>query len=461
MDTISNIFDATPAPAGVFYPQDFSLQKLDFINSSGQRFEMQKLMVEMSYYEDIYSFCVSGSVTLRDSQGFIELFQLSGNEYMEINFGKIKDAPNTDDQIFHVYKIGKRMPTGNLNDEFYTLYFCSEELYLSEQLKISKSYLGQKISSIVTSILTDTLKTKPSKINKIEETTGVYDFLVPRFKPLETISWISTYARPATGGKGSDMLFYENRYGYNFRSLQSIYKDPVYATYKYQQKNLSKELEQIQDKVTTVLDYEFVKTYDVLNDTNSGTFANQLISLDPVTRKSSVTNFDYSKYQKETASLNGSGVLNPSTNRLGTTPNQNYGAVTKVAISNSNQAQSAYIKQAPGSVAKDIYLETYVPNRTAQLGLANYTVLKLMIPGDPGVTAGAIINFSLLSTKPTSTTRDADKFYSGKYLVSAVRHIMNDSGSYITILEIAKDSSDTTYAGTNNNATERLQAAKE
>jgi hypothetical protein len=461
MDTIANNFDSTPAPAGIFYPQDFALQKLDFINASGQRFEMQKLMVEMSYYEDIYSFCASGSVTIRDSQGFIELFQLSGNEYMEINFGKVKDAANSDDQIFHVYKIGKRLPTGNLNDEFYTLYFCSEELYLSEQLKISKSYLGQKISSIVKSILTDILKTKSSKINKIEETIGVYDFLVPRFKPLETISWISTYARPDTGGKGSDMLFYENRYGYNFRSLQSIYKDPVYASYRYQQKNLSKDLEKIQDKVTSVLDYEFVKTYDVLNDTNSGTFANQLISLDPITRKSSVTNFDYTKYQKESASLNGNKVLNSSPNRLGTTPNQNYSAVTKVAIGNSNQAQSPYIKQAPGSVAKDIYLETYIPNRSAQLGLANYTVLKIMIPGDPGVTAGSIINFELLSLKPSSTTKEADRFYSGKYLVSAVRHVINDSGSYITILEIAKDSNNTAYGNTNNNASERIQAVQE
>jgi hypothetical protein len=210
------------------------------------------------------------------------------------------------------------------------------------------------------------------------------------------------------------------------------------------------------DKVVSVLDYEFIKTYDVLNDTNSGTFANQLISLDPVTRKSSVTNFDYKKYQSGSSSLNGDGVLSPSKNRLGTTQNESYNAVTKVGISNAGQALTPYISQAPGSVAKDIYLETYVPNRTAQLGLANYTTLKLMIPGDPGVTAGSIINFELLSLKPSSTSREADKFYSGKYLVSAVRHIINDSSSYITVLEIAKDSTGTIYGNTNDNSDRNL-----
>lgn len=459
MATIPNDFGVSQSPAGIFYPQDFSLEKLDFITSSGQRFEMKKLMVEMSYYEDIYSFCISGSITIRDSIGFIELLQLSGNEYMELNFGKIKGAPNSNSQTFHVYKIGKRLPTGNLNDEFYTIYFCSEELYLSEQIKISKSFNGQKISSIISNILTNTLKVESSKINTIESTTGVYSFIVPRFKPFETISWLSTYARPTIDG-GADMLFYQNRYGYNFRSLQSIYKDKVYATYKYQQKNLSKEIEKPQDKVTTVLDYEFVKTFDVLGDTAAGTYANRLISIDPFTRKSTVTNFDYEKYQNKSASLNGKSILNPSTNRLGVKQNKASDSVTKVVISNANQADAPYVKQAPGSVAKDVYVETFVPNRTAQIALSNYTLVKLMIPGDPGVTAGSVINFSLMTTKPTSTTREEDKFYSGKYLVTAVRHILGDGGSFVSVLEIAKDSNKTNYAGVNISSTNFAKATK-
>jgi len=460
MATITNDFSVTQAPAGIFYPQDFSLEKLNFVTASGQRFQMKKTMIEMSYYEDIYSFCVSGSITIRDAQNFIEVLQLTGSEYIEINFGKIKGAPNTDDQVFHVYKIGKRTPTGNLNDEFYTIYFCSEELYLSEQLKISKSFKGIKISDMITNILTDVLKVNTKKINKIEPTTGVYDFIVPRFKPLETISWISTYARPEKGS-GSDMLFYENRYGFNFRSLQSIYKDNVYATYKYQQKNLSNDLEQPEDKASTVLDYEFVKAYDILENTSSGVFANQLISLDPVTRKSSITNFDYSKYQKSNDSLNGTSVLNPAPNRLGITQNQAYNATTKVAIGNSGQAQLPYIKQSAGSVAGDIFIETYIPNRTAQISLANHTVLKLMIPGDPGITAGVIINLDLMTTKPTNSTRDKDKFYSGKYLVTAVRHVLSDGGSYITILEIAKDSNKTNLDSVNTNSPNIQSAVKE
>jgi len=178
---------------GAYYTQDYSLETLNFLTSSGQKFELKRLMIDMSYYEDLYSFTASGYVTVTDSQGFIELFQLTGNEFIEVNFGKVKNGSNNNDQLFRVYKVGGKKPAGNLNTETYTLYFCSEELLLSEQIKISKSYTGQKISTIVENILVDKLKVPSSKINNIESTTGLYDFVIPRLKPFEAISWLSTY----------------------------------------------------------------------------------------------------------------------------------------------------------------------------------------------------------------------------------------------------------------------------
>ena len=49
------------------------------------------------------------------------------SELLEI----VKNGSNQTDKIFRVYKSGKRVPAGNMNSEFYTLYFCSEELTIS------------------------------------------------------------------------------------------------------------------------------------------------------------------------------------------------------------------------------------------------------------------------------------------------------------------------------------------
>jgi hypothetical protein len=436
---------------GAYYPQDYSLESLNFLTGSGQRFDMKKIFVELSYYEDIYSFAVSGYATIVDAQGYIELLQLTGNEFIEISFSKTKNAPNTNKQVYRVYKIGDRKPIGNMNSESYTFYFCSEELLLSEQIKISKSYKGKKISEVIRNIMTEKLAVNPLKLN-IEETTGVNDFIVPQFKPFETISWLSTYARPnGSGIKGADMLFFETKDKFNFRSLQSMFQDEIYTTYKYQQKNIDEKIQSFQEETISVLEYEFVKVYDMMNDTSTGTFANRLISIDPMSRTSKITDFNYLKYKTQAKTLNPGDPTNIMKNRLGLTNADSYNASFKVATSNAFQQNDPYIKQVVDGVAKNIAIETYVPNRTAQISLANYTVLKIKIPGDTGITAGRTINFNLLTLKPTSTKKNLDELYSGKYLVTAVRHIIQPT-VFQTVLEIAKDSTPTKYASIDNNS---------
>jgi len=444
---------------GAYYPQDFSLKTLNFLTASGQRIEIKKLLVELSYYEDIYSFVASGYITLVDAQGFIELMRLTGNEFIEVNFGKVKGGKNETDQLFRVYKSSARKPSGNQNSEVYTLYFCSEELLLSEQNKISKSFKGNKISKIVNNILTDKLKVNSSKIDVIEETTGLYDFVIPNMKPFEAISWVSTYARPAAY-PGADMLFFETKNGFAFRSLQSMFKDNVYATYKYEAKNIDDKTQSFQEKTITVLDYEISKPFDTLNEINSGTLSNRLISIDPLTRTFKKTDFDYEKFKSQSKSLNANGIQDTLQNRLGKKENESYDGVLKVVIGNSNQKQVSYVKERESGVAQDIFVETYIPNRTAQISLANYTVIKATIPGDPGITAGRTINFNLLSLKPRQE-RDLDKFYSGKYLVTAVRHIIQSQGVYQTVLEIVKDSTPTAYSSINNNSSNWKAAVNE
>jgi hypothetical protein len=58
-----------------------------------------------------------------------------------------------------------------------------------------------------------------------------------------------------------------------------MFKQDIYATYKYQAKNLDNKTLSFQEKATTVLEYDFVKTYDMVDDIQSGTFSNRLISL--------------------------------------------------------------------------------------------------------------------------------------------------------------------------------------
>ena len=99
------------------YPLDYSIQDLNLLGSNGQKFNLKRMMSTLSYYEDLYSFSSSGTLVVSDASGFIESLQLTGNEFLIIDIGKVKDAPDNTIETFRLYKITKRKPSADMNSE--------------------------------------------------------------------------------------------------------------------------------------------------------------------------------------------------------------------------------------------------------------------------------------------------------------------------------------------------------
>jgi hypothetical protein len=428
--------DSYSAPNVSYYPQFGAIDDLSIITVNNEKMTIKGLLVELSYYEDIFSFVVSGYIKLKDAYGLVESLQLTGKESIIIEFGSTGgDARPA--QTFRLYSIPKRNPIGNLNSEMVELYFCSEELLLSEQIKVVKSFKGTEVSTMITDILQNYLfvGVGNTKNYYVERTVGKYDLIVTAKKPMEAISWLSTYALPSLKG-GADMLFYETVWGFYFRSLGTLYQQKPVTTYKYDQKNVRGD--SFAEGEVSVLDMEFVKTFDSLDEIRTGSFANRLISLDPLTRTRTVTDFDYEKYKNDASKLNPGTLLSTSKNRLGLRQNQAYSGSLKMVTGNSNQKIKLGEKNS-GFVAEDIFIERTVPNRTAQIALVNHTKLKLRIPGNSLLSAGDTINFNLLSYFG-GEKKKLDQYYSGKYLVTAIRHNFTGDGVYQSVVEISKES---------------------
>ena len=426
------------APNIAYYPQDASIDTLRIFPVGNPRgVDVSKIMVELSYFEDIYSFVVSGYIILRDGIGIIEKLQLSGKETIKISFGKTKEGKANVAKDFRIYSIPDRKPVGNQTTEYIKLYFCSPELFTSEQSKVVKSYKGKSVRDMVYDIASNQMRINPNKIKKtnFESTNGVYDFIVPTLKPFEAISWLSTYAKPiGVGTTGADMLFYETKDGFEFRSLSNIYKTAPYKTYRYDIKNI--EGQTFEQKITSVLDYQFIKDFDSLNEISSGTFVNRVMAFDPLSRTINITDFNYTDYK--------GSKLNKDT-PTDVTEYKDPRSSLKLVATNSNQKLKPTLGPFKDSLSPDVFVQETVRNRTAQLALANYTILKIRIPGDTGLKAGSVINFNILSLDATKQTRELDKFYSGKYLVTAVRHIIQSQGIFQSVLEITKESSQAKY----------------
>jgi hypothetical protein len=423
--------------------KDFDLQTLTLVTSTGL-IDLRFLMVELSYNEDLFNNSVTGYLMIAETSGLIEKLSLMGTEFLRLILKKQSDNSFIIDKTFRIYKAGKRKLGGTMESESYCLYFCSEEMMLSEQYKINKSYPNTKISDIVKDICTNYLKIPESKL-EIDETYGPYDFIIPYLKPFDAINWLSTYARPVGNIPGSDMVFFQNKDKFLYKSLQSlIYANP-YDSYRYDPKNTVKVHDtDMSEQMTNAITYEILDSFDTLNATNSGMFANKLISVDILTRSKKITKFNYDEYKNEANDLNPYGLNNGYTNRFGDMMTDTSEACLKLVFSNFDDAK--VVGQA--NTAHNIWAETYIPYRTAQIQLANYHRLRLSVPGDPNLTVGSVIEFNLLSRDPLN--KEPEMYYSGNYLVTATRHMISTT-SYKTVIEIAKGSVPSPFAAATSN----------
>lgn len=439
----------------VQYSTDYRLEKINLVTSlSNGVVNLIPFMVELNLFEDIYSSTISGELVVSDALGLISNFRLNGTEFIEIQLRKSSNDNTALTENYRIYKISNRATGENNSFETYTINFCSEEFLLSEQYRVSKAFKGKEISSIVKSILTDYIKvgSGSTKNINIDDTDGTYDFILPNKKLFETINWLATYALP-TGKVGADMLFFENRDGYYFRSLQTMYGQSPYQTFKFDPKNIDVNLQQ---QVTNAFNFEVLNFFDTLGGVSNGTFANRVITINPLTRTYKVDNdFNYSEYYSKAKRMNteGSAIVNDYKNRHKKTmydspPNELQMGTLRMVVDNTEMKKHPYFAKNPDAIANDINIRRYMPNRVAQIALANYTRIKITVAGDPNLVAGKTVVFNTFGFNGTEM-RDKDPIYSGKYLITAVRHIVKNS-SYITVVELAKESVNAKYASHNN-----------
>jgi len=438
---------------GILTSQDIGIKSCLISGSSGQQIDFKNIIIEFNYYEDIFANGVSGSLVVNDSMGYINILQLQGSEVLSL----VIDKPGLNLPIsgnYRIYTISNRKQTNSTNQN-YIIKFCSEELFLNEQYRISKSYTKVKVSDIVIDIAYNQLKI-PEPLLIIDETTGLRDIVVPNFKPIQAINWLSTFAL-AGGSKniGAPFFFYEDRDGWKFKSILTLFKQPVYKTYEYSVKGLKSDsndlVTDLNAEIVNVIQYEHVKNFDSVSAARSGVFANKLHTVDPLRLKLGETDFNYAQYlSNNPATLNQYNIPDTAKNRKGDTMSD-ASAVVKYCMTTSGQNQNSYIKSKNITVNENLVEQT-VPLRTAQIALFCINRMKLLIPGDVYMTIGRVIEFNLpqVSYNKASRQKGKDEFYSGKYLVTAVRHLFNQAGTYVTCIEICKDSSPTQYGSFDN-----------
>jgi len=412
----------TIAP-GMYTSKDFDVKSLDLINSAGQTISLKNIMVELKIQQSIDAMVMFGTILVVDGNDLFNSFYLNGNEYLRIRI----DQPTLGiplEKLFRVYKVSDRRNNNNAGSK-YIIYFTSDELMISNTTLVSKAYKNRKTSEIVFDILKSFLLVSDKKISKLENTTGVHNFIVPNYRPFEAINWAVSRSYSVT--PSFCYYFYENTKGFEFISLQSLYKKSVTKELICDMKGINKEPNLPVDIARNKNSFEnltIINDFDMIASSGSGAFASKLLSVNLYSQQ-----FKYNDYSILTAQ-NQKRLLN------------NYSPINDPRLMTSYLANyKTYISTNDTATEKENAVDKWLMNRQLHKNLINNFRVRGIISGDITMNVGDIVNL----TFPKYVAADAkgkqyDEFRSGKYLVADITHVFKSSGIFESVVELTSDS---------------------
>lgn len=417
-----------PAIDGLQTATAFQIDNLTIISASGGKIDLREVMRELNIFEDIFSNTMTGNLFINDTQDLINLLPIIGGEYLNVTFVK-PSTPWKLTKTFRVYSITDRRKQ-NTASEDYILHFCSEELILSQSIKISKSYKGLPISSIVKDNAMNHLKIDAAKFpsDAIDPTFGNFDIVVPTWHPLYTINWLSRMAR-TNRSSGCTFMFFEDNLGYHFTSIETLSQQEPLQIINFMPMNLAGETSEESEKTDTQMrlesaeEYELTKMPDLIRQITTGMYAGRLTTINPLSQKIATKNLDASALFGSTRHLNPNSIMKLGQDRTKKTQTQHYDSFQRTA-------------------SDSLKVDTWLLERNAYLSSLHSFQIKVSLPGSSQLRIGQVVQLNLpAATIGLKEEKPIDKLFSGRYLITAIRHKI-DRAKYVCILELSKDSID-------------------
>jgi hypothetical protein len=131
--------------------------------------------------------------------------------------------------------------------------------------------------------------------------------------------------------------------------------------------------------------------------------------------------------------------FNDATNRNNRALYEEFDSGINYWLTNKGQSNAPYFI-SKGVRSNDTFIEDYLVQRKMLIDAINTNELHCEVPGNPQYTAGFTLDVNIPAfTQNFKNERVNDPYHSGKYLITAVRHVIVP-GSLQTVLELSKNS---------------------
>ena len=429
---------------------EYAISELKLMSSSGNVVDLSMAYTALSLFEDIFSSSMSGLVVVADTNNILMNLPVTGQDYlsMKIVTPSLEKSPIDYTQtVFAVNKIDTRVDADGT--QVFQLHFISPELLRNERVRISKSY-ESTISNMVYDALNNAKYINTNKEIFLEETKGIRKIVVPNSHPFD---FIKKLAREAESEEFNSphYLFYENIFGIHFRSIESLYRQASIGSYHAGDLGFHiTEGGKIEEEYARVLDYSIDSNNDTLANVVGGMLASKIITHDIVQKKYDINRHDYFQdfYKYKRVNYNSTTKDNPIYSEVPLdTFGNNLGNFDESRIhlhptsTINNKDASHYTSDSELLYESNAIPETLLSRQAKFMELNAGTSINMQIKGNTTIACGDIVEFDMPIVGKSHGKGDSDIYYSGRYLISKLRHIFQPSSNNHEIaLTLVKDS---------------------
>ena len=434
----------------------FKFKEITFKDVKGKDQEFPAVL-GFTYEEDLFSPFTYGSLIVNDSKkNLIGTLPIQGGETLELKI----EGPDeeTYDFKFVIYSIKNR--TAIDRTQTYELKLITEGAMKNESSRPCGTYSG-KHSRIVNRLLKDNLEVDMSRVfieTSQYETKFQADGSTNTFKLINKLSLqaVSEDFVPKKGSKSSSgeikplegtagFLFYENREGYHFKSVDALCdgeKQKPIKKFEYAPSNTDYQ----EENSNRIYEYSFDSEVNLIENLRKGSYSSVLAFYNFSTGKYEEYQYSMENTFSTMTKLGSQKNLGETQKKFSENPTKMFSIVTDHETWWDGEGPGSHEPEDGGNGENTFsdYSKQFVAQSLGRIGILGTQKLRISVTGSPVIMVGQTVEVFLPNVVPTderkSTTWDDEN--SGIYLVS---HIINDydnsSGSMKTQLSLIRDSS--------------------
>jgi len=396
--------------------------KLSGCTVAGQ--DISNIITVLEYYESIYASTASANITINDAAGFYQNANLKGGEDVSFTFGG-----RSGDSIrmnFKVGKVGDRTRAKD-NQDMFLLSCVPQEFLEQNQKEIVKAYKEKKVSEMTKEWHEDYTKdsnTLKKDLVTNEETEGRQNYFGTGRSPVTAIRWAGKEGK-SSEGKASNYVYYQDRDGYHFRTIDKMLQSSAVDTLSYSGQNIGPTGG---DPSKKIIAFDQKNDLDNIDSSFNGADSDHWYYYDPTTGK--VGGGSKRDGPGETSHTGKDVMTNKQSSARG--ERFNFIVAPGATKSKTRDARDPKIAETKRS------LQEHGANSSAAVQLDNL-VMNLRVPGNSKYKPGIKMKLSI----PANQEEGSMDKRSGDYLITSVRHVLyrdDKDFKYECVLECKSDS---------------------